>query len=122
MRKLSLWMQVSLDGYTEGPNGEFDWPIVKEELHRYLVDELSDMGAFRYGRIGAGRRQPVVPGGGRPGRHAARRGPDVRLGRRAPALPARVTARDSGVLVPEPPADGLSLIRFRRTPADAVRR
>jgi hypothetical protein len=24
--------------------------------------------------------------------------------------------------VPEPPADGLSLIRFRRTPADAVRR
>ncbi len=50
MRKLSLWMQVSLDGYTEGPNGEFDWPVVEEELHRYLVDELSDMGAFLYGR------------------------------------------------------------------------
>jgi dihydrofolate reductase len=50
MRKVSLWMQMSLDGYTEGPNGEFDWPVVNEELHAYFVDELRAMGAFLYGR------------------------------------------------------------------------
>jgi dihydrofolate reductase len=50
MREVSLWMQMSLDGYTEGPNGEFDWPIVNEELHTYFVDELRAMGAFLYGR------------------------------------------------------------------------
>jgi dihydrofolate reductase len=50
MRKVSLWMQMSLDGYTEGPNGEFDWPVVNEELHGYFVDELRAMGAFLYGR------------------------------------------------------------------------
>jgi len=50
MRRVSLWMQMSLDGYTEGPNGEFDWPIVNKELHTYFVDELRAMGAFLYGR------------------------------------------------------------------------
>jgi dihydrofolate reductase len=50
MRALSLWMQVSLDGFTEGPNGEFDWPIVDEALNRYFIDELRPMDAFLYGR------------------------------------------------------------------------
>jgi dihydrofolate reductase len=50
MRTLSLWMQVSLDGYTEGPNGEFDWPIIDAELHQYFIDELRPMDAFLYGR------------------------------------------------------------------------
>jgi dihydrofolate reductase len=50
MRTVSLWMQMSLDGYTSGPNGEFDWPIVEREVHRYFVDELRGMGAFLYGR------------------------------------------------------------------------
>ena len=50
MRTLSLWMQVSLDGFTEGPNGEFDWPIVDQRLHRYFIDELRPMDAFLYGR------------------------------------------------------------------------
>jgi dihydrofolate reductase len=50
MRTLTLWMQVSLDGFTSGPNGEFDWPIVDEQLHRYFIDELRPMDAFLYGR------------------------------------------------------------------------
>jgi dihydrofolate reductase len=50
MRKLSLWMQITLDGYTEGKNGEFDWPIVEPELHQYFLDELSQAGMFVYGR------------------------------------------------------------------------
>jgi len=28
--KVVVWMQVSLDGRTRGPNGEFDWPVVKQ--------------------------------------------------------------------------------------------
>jgi dihydrofolate reductase len=43
-------MQVSIDGYTSGPNGEFDWPIVDPELHQYFIDELRPMDAFLYGR------------------------------------------------------------------------
>lgn len=50
MRKLNLWMQVTVDGYTAGPNGEFDWPQVGPELQRTFVDELSQMGGFVYGR------------------------------------------------------------------------
>lgn len=31
MSKIVVWMQMSLDGKTQGPGGEFDWPIVKDE-------------------------------------------------------------------------------------------
>jgi len=43
-------MQVSLDGYIEGPNGEFDWPIVEDDLHRYFNDQLRSADTFLYGR------------------------------------------------------------------------
>lgn len=43
-------MQTSLDGRTEGPNGEFDWPDVQRELHTHFVDTLRDAGTFVYGR------------------------------------------------------------------------
>jgi dihydrofolate reductase len=45
-----VWMQVSLDGFTQGPNGEFDWPQVQGEVHQYFVDTLRDAGTFVYGR------------------------------------------------------------------------
>jgi hypothetical protein len=32
MRKLISFMVMTLDGFTEGPNGEFDWPNVDEEF------------------------------------------------------------------------------------------
>ena len=47
---LTLWMQVSLDGYAAGPDDAFDWPVVGPELHRYFVDELAPADAFVYGR------------------------------------------------------------------------
>lgn len=50
MRTLSLWMQMSLDGYTEGPNGELGRPRLGPQLHGYVVDELRQMGTFLYGR------------------------------------------------------------------------
>jgi dihydrofolate reductase len=48
--KIVVWMQSSLDGRTQGPNGEFDWPIVGPELHARFVETLADAGLFLYGR------------------------------------------------------------------------
>jgi dihydrofolate reductase len=50
MSTLTLWMQISLDGYAEGPEGAFDWPVVESELNQYFVDQLRDSAAFLYGR------------------------------------------------------------------------
>jgi hypothetical protein len=32
MRKILYWVHESLDGFIEGPNGEFDWPAMGPEL------------------------------------------------------------------------------------------
>ena len=47
---ITLWMQMSLDGYAAGPDGELDWPVVDEELHSHFVAELRQADAFLYGR------------------------------------------------------------------------
>lgn len=50
MGTITLWMQVSLDGYAEGPNGAFDWPIIGDELHQYFNERLGEADTFLYGR------------------------------------------------------------------------
>ncbi|MDX3005543.1 dihydrofolate reductase family protein [Kribbella solani] len=35
MRKLIYWVHSSIDGYIDGPNGEFDWPVMGPELIAY---------------------------------------------------------------------------------------
>jgi dihydrofolate reductase len=51
VRKIVLWMGVSLDGYIEGPNREIDWHLVDDELHRHFNEVLGAMGAFLDGRV-----------------------------------------------------------------------
>ena len=51
MRKIVLWMSVSVDGFFEGPNRELDWHLVDDELHSHFNAELSAMGAFLDGRV-----------------------------------------------------------------------
>jgi len=51
MRKIILWMSVSVDGFFEGPNRELDWHMVDDELHRHFNEELGAMGAFLDGRV-----------------------------------------------------------------------
>ena len=51
MRKIILAIQVSLDGFFEGPNGEIDWHMVDEELHSHFNEQLATMGAFMDGRV-----------------------------------------------------------------------
>jgi hypothetical protein len=42
MRKVILGISISLDGFTEDPNGEMDWlpPFDKEELWKDLHEEM----------------------------------------------------------------------------------
>ena len=51
MRKVILWMMVSIDGFFEGPDGDLGWHFVDDELHRYFNRQLAAMGAFLDGRV-----------------------------------------------------------------------
>jgi dihydrofolate reductase len=35
MRKLIYWVHTSVDGFVDGPDGEFDWPVMGPELSAY---------------------------------------------------------------------------------------
>ena len=50
MRKLIYSMTVSLDGYISGPQGEGDWAIPDEELHRFHNDQVRELGGHLLGR------------------------------------------------------------------------
>ncbi len=50
MRRVILWMQQTVDGYAEGPNGEFDWPVVLPEMNRFFNARARELGGFLYGR------------------------------------------------------------------------
>ena len=50
MCKLIYSMTVSLDGYISGPQGEGDWTIPDEELHRFHNDQVRELGGHLLGR------------------------------------------------------------------------
>jgi dihydrofolate reductase len=50
MRKLISFMVMTLDGYHEGPNGEFDWPNVDEEFYEFAISQLNDIDTLVFGR------------------------------------------------------------------------
>ncbi|MGR6320883.1 dihydrofolate reductase family protein [Micromonospora soli] len=50
MGKIIYWVHQSIDGFIEGPNGEFDWPVMGEELSAYSIGLTERAGAFAYGR------------------------------------------------------------------------
>lgn len=43
-------MDVSLDGFVEGPDRGLDWTSIDEELHEHWNDQAGAAGAFLYGR------------------------------------------------------------------------
>ena len=51
MRKLFSFIMVTLDGYYEGPNQEFDWPNVDDEFNEFAISPLNDIGLLLFGRI-----------------------------------------------------------------------
>jgi dihydrofolate reductase len=42
MRKVILAMQISLDGFVGGPNGEMDWVTMSEEMDDTLLPEMME--------------------------------------------------------------------------------
>jgi dihydrofolate reductase len=52
MRKVVLGMNLTLDGYAAGPDGELDWmfPNIDEQLNRSIIRSLSDIDTFVMGR------------------------------------------------------------------------
>jgi dihydrofolate reductase len=50
MRKLFSFMVMTLDGFTEGPNGEFDWPNVDDEFNEFAISQINDIDTLVFGR------------------------------------------------------------------------
>lgn len=51
MRKLVLFMHVSLDGFVAGPNGEMDWIIADEAMFDLAASRTNEADTALYGRI-----------------------------------------------------------------------
>jgi dihydrofolate reductase len=51
MRKLLLFMHVSLDGFVAGPNGEMDWITVDETIFDLASTRTNEADTALYGRV-----------------------------------------------------------------------
>jgi dihydrofolate reductase len=51
MRRLVLFMHVSLDGFVAGPNGEMDWIKVDEQIFDYVGRRINESDTALYGRV-----------------------------------------------------------------------
>src|ERR671930_29367 len=51
MRKIYSFHVITVDGYYEGPNGEFDWPVVDDEFNEFAIEQLDETGALLFGRV-----------------------------------------------------------------------
>ena len=51
MRKVILFVSVSLDGFFEGPNKEIDWHMVSDEFLAHVDEVLKPAGGFLSGRV-----------------------------------------------------------------------
>jgi dihydrofolate reductase len=50
MRKIYVYMSLSVDGYFEGRDHDLSWHNVDDEFNRFAVELLSDTDLFIYGR------------------------------------------------------------------------
>jgi dihydrofolate reductase len=50
MSNVVYLMNMSLDGFVEGPDGQFAWSRPDEEVHRFHNQQARAMAAFLYGR------------------------------------------------------------------------
>ena len=51
MRKILAFLVTTVDGYYEGPNQEFDWPVVDEEFNEFGLEQLDEIGTLLFGRV-----------------------------------------------------------------------
>ena len=51
MRKVFLFMMVTLDGFFEGPGQDIDWHNVDEEFNEFALNQLNDVDTLLFGRV-----------------------------------------------------------------------
>jgi dihydrofolate reductase len=51
MRRILTFLVSTVDGYYEGPNQEFDWPVVDEEFNQFALDQLDEVDTLMFGRV-----------------------------------------------------------------------
>jgi dihydrofolate reductase len=51
MRKLLSFHVTSVDGYYEGPNQAFDWPVIDEEFNQFALRQLDEADTLLFGRV-----------------------------------------------------------------------
>lgn len=51
MRKLITFHVASADGYYEGADGEFDWPVVDDEFYDFSIEQLDEIDTLVFGRV-----------------------------------------------------------------------
>ena len=51
MRKIFSFLVVTVDGYYEGPNQEFDFWIVDDEFNEFSVEQLGEVDTLVFGRV-----------------------------------------------------------------------
>lgn len=51
MRHLAAYLSISLDGFYEGPNQEFDFFVNDEDFTDFSVEQLDHAGALVFGRV-----------------------------------------------------------------------
>ena len=50
MRKIFLFMTLSLDGYFEGPDHDISWHNVDDEFAQFAIEQLKEADTFLFGR------------------------------------------------------------------------
>jgi dihydrofolate reductase len=51
MRKILTFLVATVDGYYEGPNQEFDWPVTDEEFNQFALEQLDAVDTLMFGRV-----------------------------------------------------------------------
>ena len=51
MRKVIVFLMVTLDGFFSGPNGEIDWHVVDEEFNDFANEQLASVDTLLFGRV-----------------------------------------------------------------------
>jgi dihydrofolate reductase len=51
MRNISVFENVTLDGFMAGPNGELDWAIQDDEVTQYSKEGQGSIDMFLFGRV-----------------------------------------------------------------------
>jgi len=51
MRTLASFIMVTVDGFYEGPDQEFDWPIVDDDFTAFSIEQLEATSTLVFGRV-----------------------------------------------------------------------